>query len=310
MNGQLKYSKKQLKARKAVFFGGAAFFSGYLRNAFFPFFACKHAPMKHLAFLLLLCLALPALAQDAVYKEQKNVAYRTGQQTDYMKERCVLDVYYPEKAKGLPVIVWFHGGGITGGNKSIPEELKKQNVIVMAANYRLSPKVSCPAYIEDAAAAVAWAFQHAAEYGGDTAQIYVAGHSAGGYLTSMIGLDKQWLAKYNIDANRIAALFPFSTQAITHFTVRKEKGIPEKQPTIDAFAPLYHVRADAPPLYLYTGNRDMEMLGRYEENAYLARMMQLVGHQQTYLYELDGYGHGDMPKPSFYLMLKEIKRKK
>lgn len=273
----------------------------------FYFLCLKYRPMKHLL-LLLLCFTAPAFAQDtASYAEKDNVPYRSGEQTDYMKARCRLDVYYPLGAAKAPVIVWFHGGGITGGEKRIPEQLKKQGVIVMAANYRLSPKVSCPAYIEDAAAAVAWAFRNAHRYGGDSTRIYVAGHSAGGYLASMIGLDKQWLAKYHIDANRIAALFPFSGQAITHFTVRKEKGIRDTQPVIDAFAPLYHVRADAPPLYLYTGDREKEMLGRYEENAYLARMMHLAGHRRTYLYELEGYDHGDMPLPAFYLMLKVVK---
>ncbi|MGN7722113.1 alpha/beta hydrolase [Chitinophaga sp. 22620] len=266
--------------------------------------------MKHFALFWLILTAIPAFSQDtAAYLQKNNLAYRTGRQTDYMKERCVLDVYYPVKAANAPVIVWFHGGGITGGNKSIPAELKRQNVIVIAANYRLSPKVSCPAYIEDAAAAVAWAFRNAASFGGDSNKIYVSGHSAGAYLSCMVGLDKKWLAPYNIDADRIAAIFSFSAQAITHFTVRKERGIADTQPVIDEFAPLYHVRADAPPLYLYTGNREMEMLGRYEENAYLARMMQLTGHKKTYLYEMDGYGHGDMPKPSFYLMLKEINKK-
>lgn len=264
--------------------------------------------MKYLIPALLLCFALPTLAQDTTsYVEKDDIPYRNGAQTDYMKERCRLDVYYPARAANVPVIVWFHGGGITAGNKSIPEELKKQHMIIVAANYRLSPKVSCPAYIEDAAAAVAWVFRNASALGGDSTKIYVSGHSAGGYLASMIGLDKQWLAKYHIDANRIAALFPFSGQAITHFTVRKEKGIRDTQPVIDTYAPLYHVRADAPPLFLYTGDREKEMLGRYEENAYLARMMKLAGHKQTHLYELDGYNHGDMPKPAFYLMLKEIK---
>lgn len=266
--------------------------------------------MKLASLILMICFAYPVFGQDSlVYVQKNNVPYREGQQTAYMQERCVLDVYHPQHAKGLPVIVWFHGGGITGGNKSIPAELKKQGVVVMAANYRFSPKVSCPAYIEDAAAAVAWAFRHAAEYGGDAGKVYVAGHSAGGYLAAMVGLDKQYLAKHGIDANRIAALFPFSAQAITHFTVRKEKGIRDIQPTIDAYAPLYHVRADAPPLYLYTGDREKEMLGRYEENAYWARMMKLAGHKNTHLYELDGYGHGDMPKPSFYLMLQAIRGK-
>src|SRR5690606_17517321 len=111
----------------------------------------------------------------------------------------------PVRNAKLPVIVWFHGGGITGGEKFVPKELMNQGVVVMAVNYRLSPKVSNPAYIEDAAAAVAWAFRHAAEFGGDTGRIYVAGHSAGGYLTAMVGLDKQWLARHQIDANRIAA---------------------------------------------------------------------------------------------------------
>lgn len=47
-----------------------------------------------------------------------------------------------------------------------------------------------PEYTEDAAAAVAWAVKHIAEYGGSPSEIYVGGHSAGGYLTLMLCLDK------------------------------------------------------------------------------------------------------------------------
>lgn len=45
--------------------------------------------------------------------------------------------------------------------------------------------------------------------------------------------------------------------------------------------PLFHVRADAPPLNLITRDRELEMLGRYEENAYLWRMMNLVVSRST-----------------------------
>lgn len=135
---------------------------------------------------------------------------------------------------------------------------------------------------------------------------FVSGHSAGGYLGMMITLDKHYLVKYNIDANRIAALIQFSGQAITHFTIRKERGIEETQPTIDEYAPLYFVRADAPPMLLITGDRELELYGRYEENAYLWRMMKLVGHKRTTLYELQGFDHGGMPEPAFPLLLKEI----
>lgn len=106
---------------------------------------------------------------------------------------------------------------------------------------------------------------------------FVSGHSAGGYLTSMIGFDKKYLAKYGVDANNIAGLIPFSSHTITHITVRKEQGILGSQPTIDQYAPLYFVRPDAPYLILITGDLEQEMPSRYEENAYLMRIMKAIG---------------------------------
>jgi len=247
-------------------------------------------------------------AQQAKYITEREMPYynNTIIQTDkYIKERCVLDVYYPKNQNNFPIIVWFHGGGLTGGEKEIPDALKEKGFCVVAVNYRLSPKVKSPEYIKDAAAAVAWVFKNIKNFGGDTALIFVSGYSAGGYLTDMVGLDKQWLAVHGIDADRIAGLISLSGQAITHFSVREERGIPNTQPIVDELAPLYHVRKDAPPLILITGDRELELLGRYEENAYLMRMMKLSGHQKTKLYELGGYDHG-MTEPAFPLMIKEI----
>ena len=51
----------------------------------------------------------------------------------------------------------------------------------------------------------------------------------------------------------------------------------------------------------------MELLGRYEENAYLMRMMKVAGHTNTVLYELEGYGH-NMTQPAFPLLLNEVSR--
>lgn len=249
--------------------------------------------------------------EKQVYIFKENISYRTAdeeKQDNYIAERCKLDIYYPTNAKDFTTVVWFHGGGITSGNKHIPEKLKEQGIAVVAVNYRLSPKANCPAYIEDAAAAVAWTFKNIEKYGGNPKKIVVSGHSAGGYLTSMIGLDKKWLAKYNIDANEIAMLIPFSGHCITHMTIRKERGIPDTQPVVDEFAPLFHVRADAPPLVLITGDREREMLGRYEENAYMMRMMKVAGHTKTKLYELDSFDHGGMASPAYEILLDEIRK--
>ena len=264
--------------------------------------------MKKIFFLILLINNLSAHAQQQ-YVTEKDVPYypdSINQKDKYIASQCMLDMYYPKDAKNFATIIWFHGGGITGGTKEIPKALTEKGYAVIGVEYRLSPKVKAPAYIEDAAAAVAWAFQHIASYGGDPNLIFVSGHSAGGYLGMMITLDKKYLDKYHIDANRIAALIPFSGQAITHFTIRQENGIKDTQPVIDAYAPLYHVRADAPPMLLITGDREKEMLGRYEENAYLNRMMKLAGHKRTTLYELQGFDHGGMAEPAFPLLLKEV----
>ena len=56
-----------------------------------------------------------------------------------------------------------------------------------------------------------------------------------------------------------------------------------------------------------TGDRELEMLGRYEENAYFWRMMKVAGHQEVHLYELDGYDHGAMAAPAFHILKNYIR---
>ncbi|OYX85285.1 MAG: lipase [Flavobacteriales bacterium 32-34-25] len=262
---------------------------------------------KRIVFLLLICSSI-AFSQEK-YTVKSNIPYYETQSQDvYQNERCVLDIYYPQNAKNFATIVWFHGGGLTSGSKEIPEALKNKGYCIIGVNYRLSPKAKAPAYIEDAAAAVAWTFKNIEKYGGNSNSIFVSGHSAGGYLTAMVGLDKKWLQAHQIDANKIAGLIPFSCQAITHFTIRSENGISDTQPIVDQYAPLFHVRKDAPPLLLITGDRELEMLGRYEENAYFMRMMKVVGHTETKLLELDRYDHGGMAQPAFPILIKEMRR--
>lgn len=259
-----------------------------------------------LIFSLILIGSTVGLAQETEYEFKQDQTYGTENSAGECT-RCVLDIYYPKDIDDFATVIWFHGGGLTGGNKEIPEGLKNRGVAVVAPNYSLYPKVKAPVYIEDAAAAVAWVFNHIDEFGGSAEKIFISGHSAGGYLASMIGLDKRWLAAFDIEANDIAGLIPLSGHTITHFTVREERGIPGTQPIVDDLAPLFHVRADAPPLLLITGDRELEMLGRYEENAYLYRMMLVAGHTDTRIMEMDGYNHG-MVYPALPLIINEIHR--
>lgn len=266
--------------------------------------------MKKIALVFCTLLVLAANAQT-IYSTDTAIGYypaAISRNDAYINRQCRLDLYYPKSKKGFATIIWAHGGGLTGGSKEIPRALQEKGHAVVGVGYRLSPGVQAPAYVEDAAAAVAWVLRNIEHYGGTKSLVFLSGHSAGGYLNMMVALDKKYLQKHGFDADSLAGVIPFSGQAITHFTVRKERGMAETQPLIDSMAPLYHVRPSAPPLLLITGDRELELFGRYEENAYLARMMGLTGHKETRLLELDGYDHGGMAEPAFGLLLKEVER--
>jgi acetyl esterase/lipase len=257
---------------------------------------------------LLFFLSLAHNTEAQEYILETNISYYGENVADpYQKERCKLDLYYPKEVENFPTVVWFHGGGLKSGNKSVPELLKEKGIAVATVNYRLHPKVKAPVYIEDAAAAVAWTFKNIEKYGGNSTKIVLSGSSAGGYLSLMIGLDKNYLKPHQIDANDILALLPLTGHAITHFTVRAEQNISKTQPIIDRFAPLFHVRADAPPIVLYTGDPELELLGRAEENAYMMRMLKEAGHQNVKHIVFEGYGHG-IQHPALPLVIKEIKQ--
>ena len=251
----------------------------------------------------------PLSADDARVRVQ-NIFYRADIETPtpLMLEKCQLDISCPTGDEQFATIVWFHGGGLTGGKRSIPPELERSGIAVVAASYRLHPDVNAPAYIEDAAAAIAWTVKHIEEYGGAADRIVISGHSAGGYLAAMTSFDKKYLKAFGVDADSLAGVAPISGQMITHFTIRKESGIEDSRPVIDGYAPLNHIRSDSSPVLLITGDREQELLGRYEENAYAWRMLKLLKHPDVTLHELGGYDHGQMVRPAFPLLLKFVER--
>ena len=247
--------------------------------------------------LVQICLLLigcgVAIAADVTVSA--DIAYKSGAAlSEYEQTRCKLDVYAPAGAKDLPCVVWFHGGGLTGGNKNGSKVsgrvLAAEGVILVAVNYRLSPQAKYPAYVEDAAAAVAWTKQHAAEYGADPKRVYVAGHSAGGYLAAMVGADERWLKPYALTLADLAGVVPLSGQMATHYTIREERGLSKTSIIIDDAAPLNHAGKDTPPWLVLYAEKDMTLRG--DENRYFAAALVAAGHKQVEIHEMKGYDHG------------------
>lgn len=244
--------------------------------------------------LLSLLLASVSFAETPIqilHRAQSDIAYKQGDGlTPYETERCQLDVYLPLEGRDWPVLVWFHGGGLKKGDKRgtpedgvkterIAESLARAGVAVVCPNYRFSPTVTFPTYIEDAAASVAWTVQNIAEHGGDPERTFIGGHSAGGYLAFMLGLDDAYLAEVGLKLSDIAGLIPVSGQTMNHYTVREERGIGKYTVTADEAAPVYHLRKDAPPMLVIYGDNDLP--ARANENEYFIDMMKAAGHKTT-----------------------------
>lgn len=245
-------------------------------------------------------------AQDVTYTTVKDISYRPDATDEYQKALCKLDLNYPDQ-KGFPTIIWLHSGGLAHGNKSFPTYTESHGLGVVTVNYRLCPKVKVKDCIEDAAAAVAWVVKHIKEYGGDPKKIFISGASAGGYLTTMIGMDKRWLKPHGIDPDTtFVAMIPYSGQSITHFARRKEMGYKFNQPYVDDMAPMYYVRPDCVPILILSGDRELEMSGRYEENAYFYRMLKVVGHKDVQIKEFDGFSHNNMDYPANYVAIEYV----
>lgn len=261
-----------------------------------------------LTLVLLLSVAFSMWAGERECR--KDILYK-GNPDPYTEKMCRLDIAYEKGAEDRPVIVWFHGGGLTSGWRHIPETLLRDGAVVVAVGYRFVTEVSLEETLDDAAASVAWVLANIENYGGDLSKVYLAGHSAGGYIVNMLGLNKEYLVKYEIDPDtQIKALVPYSGQVITHFAHRAKQGVKELTPIIDEFAPLFYVRGDAAPMLVILGDREMELYGRYEENAYFVRMLRLNGHKNVTFYEVDGFNHVDMADPAHLLLLKYIRNER
>jgi len=114
-----------------------------------------------------------------------------------------LDIYAPKKADNLPVMVFFYGGSWKSGDKKIypflGNRLARRGVVMVIANYPLSPEFQVPSMQEAALQAVNWTKEHIEEYGGNPDRIFVSGHSAGGHLASLIAVKEQDLAPSSND---------------------------------------------------------------------------------------------------------------
>jgi acetyl esterase/lipase len=232
-----------------------------------------------------------------------------------------LDVYFPEKRpeKRLPLLIWIHGGGWSGGSKAESPYLNQlqRGYVAASLEYRFSQKAKFPAQIQDCQAAIRWLRANAEKYGIDPDRIGVGGGSAGGHLAALVGTSGGKKAFPLIGGNedqsdRVQAVcdifgptnfWTVVAQADEDKNVKNifkwNQGDPysnliggklgEDKEKCDAVSPVYYVSKDNPPFLILHGDRDT--LVPYAQSVELNDLLADAGVEVT-LQRLPGAGHG------------------
>lgn len=115
--------------------------------------------------------------------------------------RCNLDIAYgdsprqtvdifPAQAEGAPVNVFIHGGYWQALDKNffsyMAEPVVAAGAVLVQVGYDLAPQVGMDEIVRQVRQSLVWVFRNAASFNGDSARLYVSGHSAGGHLTAMM----------------------------------------------------------------------------------------------------------------------------
>ena len=191
----------------------------------------------------------------------------------------LLDLYRPKDAEGkLPVLLNIHGGAWVYGDKKVYAPycmyLVTQGFAVVNASYRLAPKHTFPAPLEDVGATVEWVVDHAEEYGLDVSNLFLVGDSAGAHLATAytavqlnevyansfpgIKVDERFIPKgllLNCGVFDMEVEWKKQGRALTPFLT----DLLGEKPTVEAvkqMSPAQYITSGFPPVHLTTSNGD------------------------------------------------------
>jgi acetyl esterase/lipase len=240
---------------------------------------------------------------------ERDITFRSVEGT---KQR--LDVYNPTvkvgstmalPERGLPVIVFIHGGGWRSGDKSRGEHmlprLAEAGFLCFSINYRLTRVYSHPAQIEDCKSALAWVHSNAELYKGDPQRIAVMGESAGGHLAALLGTAQGVYETgdngedYGVRAvcdwyGPVSFLEPVSAtnppEMVTQLLGTRPGVVPE---LAAAASPLTYVDSSDPPFFIVHGTIDDSV--PVEQSRLFATALDTAGVTVEYV-EVQNGGHG------------------
>lgn len=226
---------------------------------------------------------------------------RTGIVTEHgivfdTEHQLKLDVYRPAGTMRAPLVVFFYGGSWTHGERAwyrfVGATLASHGVVAVIPDYRKYPQVKMDGFMQDAARAVAWAHDHAAELGSRSDDVFVMGHSAGGQIGALLATDPSWLATYGLRPDELAGFIGLAGCYDFMPIPANEKdmlGMFGRDAISQARAqPVRFVHGEEPPMLLLQGTADREV--EPSNATSLARVLQ-AHHEDVTLRMYPGVGH-------------------
>ncbi|MEO7651989.1 MAG: alpha/beta hydrolase [Bryobacteraceae bacterium] len=270
--------------------------------------------MCRFSFAILFIACLPACAQSKAAQFELPAGVEWKQDLVYSSpggRDLHLDLYLPKEGKGpFPAVVYIHGGGWAGGNKTAFRRqaayMATKGFAGACIEYRLSGEAVFPAALDDSKAAVRWVRANAAKYRIDAQKIGAAGGSAGGHLVGMLGTTADVPAFEGKGGNpgvssRVAAVAAFNpaldlvmagkTSSSADGAVSKFLGCSySKCPELWAKAsPPTHVSRNTPPFLLLHGKADTTI--PYQVSVDMKATLDKLGVRAD-LYPAEGAKHG------------------
>jgi acetyl esterase/lipase len=258
--------------------------------------------MRYLAMLAILVLAGCA-SQTADFSKT------THHYDIEYAQALLLDIYQPESAKPLPMIIFIHGGGWSEGGKEMCRDEINASLVTgrgyafACIDYRLSGEAKFPAQMQDAKSALAWLKAHAKEYNIDPDRIGVWGNSAGGHLAALLGTESEvqavadWFGPVDfIQVENVSQGEPY--YAYTYAATNLLGGpIRDNHALAMEANPITHISANDPPFLIIHGYGDNTVPIAQSRSLYEA--LRAKGVEAEFL-PVEGKGHGfPIPGPEF-----------
>ena len=257
-----------------------------------------------------LLISLSALGSCVTYNDRVVGKVAAASKGEYTLETLVYDkkhgleadFFRPEKGENFPLVVLILGGGWARGSRqqmtSVAEKFVKNNFAVFNISYRFAPKHLWPAQREDIENALEYVLKNSDKLSIDSQKIAAFGYSAGAHLALMLAYhpDREKIESVKL----IAVAGGGSPVDLTAWPdgelVVKLIGGPYKTHSekFKEASPLFYVRPNLPPTYLYHGKRDwivevdqsQKLLKALEKVGVEARYKQtFFGHVATFLFD-------------------------